>query len=89
MPSPRQPRRRHDLKFNRVRALELLAGCGDEGCTVAILHAHGFATPEINELVHAKLATVTAERVMAGSKMEVATVRITDQGRRVLEKAKR
>jgi hypothetical protein len=43
------------------------------------LHAHGFATADIVELVHAKLATATAERVVAASrKMEVATVRITD-----------
>jgi hypothetical protein len=39
------------------------------------------------ELVNAGLATATAERVVAGSrKMEVARVRITDAGRRVLGK---
>ena len=72
-------RRQRDLKPDRIRALELLAGCGREGCTEAILHAHGFATADIVELVHAKLATATAERIVAASrKMEVATVRITD-----------
>jgi hypothetical protein len=52
-----------------------------KGCTEAILHAHGFAIADIVELVRAKLATATAERIVAGSrKMEVATARITDQG---------
>jgi hypothetical protein len=42
------------------------------------------------ELVDGGLATATAERVIAGSrKMEVARVRITAAGRRVLEKARR
>jgi hypothetical protein len=37
------------------------------------------------ELVRAGLATVSAEHVIAGSrKMEVATLRITDAGRRAL-----
>jgi hypothetical protein len=90
MPSPRQPTRRRDFKPDRVRALELLAGCGDEGCAEGILRAHGFTISDIVELVQAKLATATAERVVAGSrKMEVARVKITDAGRRVLEKARR
>jgi len=42
------------------------------------------------ELVHAGLAKASAERVIAGSRaMEVARVRITAAGRRVLEKAQR
>jgi hypothetical protein len=42
------------------------------------------------ELVRAGLATATGERVIAGKRaMEVARVRITDAGRRVLEKAQR
>jgi hypothetical protein len=90
MPSPRQPTRRRDLKPDRVRALELLAGCGDEGCTKGMLRAHGFATSEIVELVRGGLATVTAERVVAGGREhEVARVRLTEAGRQVLEKARR
>jgi hypothetical protein len=51
------------------------------------LHAHGFATADIVELVRAKLATATAERVVAGSReFEVGAVRITDAGGRVLRK---
>jgi hypothetical protein len=83
-------RKRTLIKPNRVYALELLDGCGAEGCTEGILSAHGFTINDMVELVHAKLATATAERVVAGSrKMEVARVRITDAGRRVLEKARR
>jgi hypothetical protein len=83
MPTPRH--RRSTVKPDRVRALELLDGCGAEGCTEGILHAHGFATADIAELVRSGFASVTAERVVAGSrKMEVARVRITDAGRRAL-----
>jgi hypothetical protein len=85
MPTPRH--RRSTVKPDRVRALELLDGCGAEGCTEAILHAHDFATADIAELVRAGFASVTAERVVAGSrKMEVARVRITGAGQRVLGK---
>jgi hypothetical protein len=85
------PTRRHrrDIKPDRIRALELLASC-DNGCPEGILHAHGFAISDMMELVDAGLATATAERVVGGSrKMEVARVRITAEGRRVLEKARR
>ena len=88
MPTTR--RSRNLIKPDRMRALVLLDGCGAEGCTDAVLHAHGFATGDIVELVRGGLATATAERVVAGSrKFEVTTVRITDAGRRVLAKAKR
>jgi hypothetical protein len=83
-------RRKHVIKPDRIRALELLDGCGDEGCTKASLRAHGFATAEIVELVRGGLATATAEHVVAGGREhEVARVRITDAGRRVLEKARK
>jgi hypothetical protein len=88
MPTPR--RKRDLIKPDRVRALELLDGCGAEGCTKAMLRARGFTTAEIVELVRGGLATATAEHVVAGGREhEVATVRITDAGRRVLAKAKR
>jgi hypothetical protein len=42
------------------------------------------------EMINAGLATATAERVVAGSrKMEVARVKITDAGRRVLAGARK
>jgi hypothetical protein len=82
MPHPR--RRRHGPQPDRRRALELLAASHD-GATEAILLAHGIAVPQMVELVRAGLATVHAERVVAGGgAMEVACVRITDAGRRAL-----
>jgi hypothetical protein len=81
--------RRRDIKPDRIRALELLASC-DNGCPEGILQAHGFAISDMVGLVHAGLAKASAERMVAGSRtMEVARVRITAAGRRVLEKAQR
>jgi hypothetical protein len=77
--------RRFRPKPDRRRALELLAGCPQEGCTQPILVAHGFTVEQMVELVRAGLATATAQRVKAGrDKMEVATLRITEAGRRAL-----
>jgi hypothetical protein len=82
--SASRPRRRLP-KLDRRRALELLAACPQEGCTQAILVAHGFTVEQMVELVRAGLATATAQRVKAGrDKMEVATLRITEAGRRAL-----
>jgi hypothetical protein len=65
-------------------ALELLASCRD-GCTEAMMLAHGFTIPFMVKLINAGLATASAERVVAGArKMEVATLRITEAGRRAL-----
>ena len=67
----------------------MLASCPD-GCTEAVMLAHGFTIDMMVELVRVGLATAHAERVVAGSrKMEVTTLRITDAGRRVLAKAQR
>jgi hypothetical protein len=42
------------------------------------------------EIINAGLASATAERVVAGKrKLEVARVRITDAGRRALERMRR
>jgi hypothetical protein len=83
------PRRRAQRKPDRRRAFELLASCPD-GCTEAMMLAHGFTIPQMVELVRAGLATATGERVVAGSrKMEVARVKITDAGRRVLAGARK
>ena len=66
------------------RALELLSSCRD-GCTEAIMLAHGFTTEQMIDLMRAGLATATAERVVAGRHtIEVARVRITEAGRRAL-----
>jgi hypothetical protein len=52
--------------------------------------AHGFTVDQLVELVRGGLATATPERVKAGrERMEVATLRITDAGRRTLGIGKR
>jgi hypothetical protein len=72
--------RRRGPKPDRRRALELLASCR-ERCTEAIMLAHGFTIPQMVELIHAGLATASAERIVAGRRtIEVARVRITDAG---------
>jgi len=72
----------------RRRALELLAASPD-GCTAAILLAHGFKSDRLVELINAGLASVTTERVIAGDRaMQVTRVRITDAGRQVLDRPK-
>jgi hypothetical protein len=62
----------------------LLAGSPD-GCTEAILLAHGIPLALMVELVRSGLATAQTERVVAsGLKLEFARVRITEAGRRSL-----
>jgi hypothetical protein len=66
------------------RLLELLAA-SDDGCTEAILLAHGLALELINGIVSAGLATATAERTFAaGRAIEFTQMRITEAGRRAL-----
>jgi hypothetical protein len=36
-------------KSTRRRALDVLAGCGTDGCTEAILRAHGFTVEQMAE----------------------------------------
>jgi hypothetical protein len=64
MPQLRRPRRLP--RPDRRRALELLASCRD-GCTEAIMLAHGVTVEQMVELVHAGLASATGERVVAGA----------------------
>ena len=67
---------------DRRHALQLLAARKDD-CTEGILRANGFSISDMAELVRAKLASATAERVVAGSpKMEIA--RVSAQRRRSL-----
>jgi hypothetical protein len=79
--------RKRRPKPDRRRALELLAFCRD-GCTEALMLAHGFTIEQMVELVHAGIATASAEHVVAGKRtIEVARLRITEAGRRMLERA--
>jgi hypothetical protein len=66
------PNRKRIPPAIRRRALELLAASRD-GCTEAIMLAHGFSIDMMVELINAGLATAKAERVVAGAlKMEVS-----------------
>jgi hypothetical protein len=66
------------------RLLELLAA-SDDGCTEAILLAHGIAAELIDGIVTAGLATAQTERTFAaGRAIEFTRVRITDVGRQAL-----
>jgi hypothetical protein len=74
--------RKRSPPATRRRALELLAASRD-GCTEAILVAHGFTM--LVKLIRAGLATAGTECVVAGGRsIEVARMRITDTGRRAL-----
>jgi hypothetical protein len=78
------PRTPHPSAEQR-RALEMLAGAGQNGCTDAFMMAHGFTIALLVELIHDGLASVTPQRVLAGGRMiEVARVRITDAGRQAV-----
>src|SRR5258708_9588400 len=76
-------------KPDRRRALELLAASRD-GCTEAILLAHGFTIKQIVELVRAGLAAAHSQRVVIGRRtVEIARVKITEAGRQALTDTKR
>ena len=78
------PSRAQRERTEQRRALRQLASA-PEGTTEALMLAHGFTVERMVELVRAGLAIATAERVVAGNRtMEVATLRITEAGRRVL-----
>jgi hypothetical protein len=80
----RRPHRYRRPNPDRRRALE--AG-NREGCTKAILRAHGFSIDMMVELVKAGLATTKRERMVAdGGETGVVRVRITDPGPQALAK---
>jgi hypothetical protein len=75
------PTRKSSLDPTRRRALTVLAG-SPEGCTEAILMAHGFKMALLVELIHDGLASAKSERMTAGKKpIEVTRVRITEAER--------
>jgi hypothetical protein len=77
-------RRRRRSYTAQHRALELLAASAD-GCTEGIMRSQGFSIDFMVELVRSGLATATAEHIVSGpNTIEVARMRITDAGRRVL-----
>jgi hypothetical protein len=83
MPTP-NPSRKPSLNADRRRALALLAGSPD-GCTEAVMLAHGFKLDLLVELVRDGLATTKPERMRVGGReIAVTRVRITEAGRRAL-----
>jgi hypothetical protein len=73
------------LSAEQRRALAMLAAAGRNGTTQALLSAHGFDASIIAGLVSHGLATITAEKVRAGSKLvAVVHVRITEAGQAAL-----
>jgi hypothetical protein len=81
---PASPSRRRGPKPDRRRALELLASSRD-GCTEALMLAHGFTVELLVDLCIAELAIATPERMVAGGRaVEVVRMKITEAGRRAL-----
>jgi hypothetical protein len=69
---------------DRRRALELLVD-SPNGCTEAVLLAHGLSRELLVDLIDDGFATASAERVRAGGReIEVTRVRITVAGRRAI-----
>jgi hypothetical protein len=72
--------RRRPKPYER-RALTLLAGCGREGCTEAVMRAHGFTATQLAELVRLGLVAKTIESVViVRQTFEVARLKITEEG---------
>ena len=67
----RRPHRYRRPNPDRRRALELLAG-SREGCTKAMMRAHGFSIDMLVELVKVGLATTKHERMVAGGRQHRA-----------------
>jgi hypothetical protein len=79
MPHPHH--RRRGPKPDRRRALELLAASRD-GCTEAIMLAHGFTVELMVDLCIAGLAIATVERMVVGGRtVEIVRLKITEVGR--------
>ena len=79
---------RRNPKPDRRRVLDLLA-VSPSGLTEALLIAHGVSIVQLVGLIRAGLATASPECVVAGGKtIEIARVKITDEGRRALAKSR-
>src|SRR4051812_2998297 len=70
----------------RRRALELLSDAGTEGCSEAVMLAHGFTVDQLTDLVRIGLATATPQPIVTGrGRYEIPILRITEAGRKALE----
>ena len=73
------------LSADERRALAKLASAGHNGVTQSLLTMHGVHPSMVAELVGRGLASMTQEKVRAGSGLvEVVTIRITEAGRDAL-----
>ncbi len=73
------------LTAEQRRALAMLTSAGLNGASQTSLMAHGFCVSMIAGLVNRGLATLTCEKVRAGSKLvDVGKVRITPAGQEAL-----
>jgi hypothetical protein len=82
------PRRRQPKPDQRRRALELLADCPVEGCSEAVMLANGVDVDTMVQIIIEGLATATPQRTRAGREvLEVATLRISEAGRKALANA--
>jgi hypothetical protein len=72
-------------KPHQRRALALLGGCGDAGCTEAVMLLHGFTVAQLAELVRDGFAATTTERAVGGGEpFDIDRFKITDAGRQTL-----
>jgi uncharacterized metal-binding protein len=77
-------RRRRPKPYER-RALILLAGCGGEGCTKAVMRAHGFADDQLMKLERLGIVAKTTERVVSGLQtFEVVRLKIREADHQVV-----
>jgi hypothetical protein len=73
------------LTAEQRRALAILTSAGLNGAAQTSLMAHGFCVSMIAGLINRGLATLTRERVRAGSRLvDVGKMRITAAGRDAL-----
>jgi hypothetical protein len=73
------------LSADERRALDMLANAGHDGVTQSLLTLYGVHPSVVAELVGRKLASMAQDKVRAaGGLVEVATIRITEDGRDAL-----
>ena len=77
------PRINGYLAASRRRALAVLADSPD-GCTEAIMLAHGFTAELLIALVQDDLASVISERRGGSKQVELIRFKITEAGRQAL-----
>jgi hypothetical protein len=87
MPTSSRSPKQTPAEYRRV--LTVLAA-SPNGCTEAIMLAHGFTLELLVDIIRAGLATAHDERMRAGSRaINVTRVKITEIGRQALTTLKR